>query len=175
MAYALRFSFLLLIFWLSISTVLTIDLVDGVCAKTNNPSFCRAALSSDGRSATTNLTGLGGIAIYLTLVNSMATQTKINTLKGQTKDVELKKRLNSCFAEYEKVVADYCPFARRALAFHDYINLYSAGGYIMRLASICDGAFSSPPSYPCPITFENKKSSLLGGIMRTIANNLYIN
>lgn len=88
---------------------------------------------------------------------------------------ELKKRLDYCFAEYEKVVADYCPFARRALAFRDYINMYYAGDYIMRSASICDGAFSSPPSYPCPITFENKKSSLLRGIIRTIANILDIN
>ncbi|KAF7146265.1 hypothetical protein RHSIM_Rhsim04G0238300 [Rhododendron simsii] len=152
------------------SGVLTVGLVDGACAKTSNPSFCRAALLSDGRSATANLTELGGIAIDLTVVSSMATQTKITMLEEQTKDVELKKSLGSCFVEYEKVVADYCPFARIALAFRDYINLYSAGDYIIRSASICDGAFSSPPSYPCPITFENKKSSLLGGIIKTIAN-----
>ncbi|KAF7145771.1 hypothetical protein RHSIM_Rhsim04G0238400 [Rhododendron simsii] len=130
MAHALRLSFLLLVFCLSISKVLTIDLVDGVCAKTKNPSFCRVALRSNARSATANLTELGGIAIDLTLRNSIATLTKINTLKGQTKEFELRKRLESCFTEYEKVVETYCPYAKGSMAFHDYIHMYAAGDFV---------------------------------------------
>ncbi|XP_058211868.1 pectinesterase inhibitor-like [Rhododendron vialii] len=142
MAYALRLFFLLLVFWLSISTVRTIDLVDGVCAETSNPSFCKATLRSDSRSATANLTGFGDVAIELTVRNSIAALTKINRLKGQTKDVELKKRLD--------------------------------GNYIILQINQCDRVFLIPPSYPSPITFENKKTSLLGGIIRTIARILVV-
>ncbi|KAI8561783.1 hypothetical protein RHMOL_Rhmol04G0368300 [Rhododendron molle] len=174
MAYALRLFFLLLVFWLSISTVRTIDLVDGVCGETNNPGFCKATLRSDRRSATANLTGLGDVAIELTVGNSIAALTKIDRLKGQTKDAELKKRLDGCFLEY-KLMVNNCANASKYLAARNYRVMDVAGDFIMAEINQCDKVFLIPPSYPSPITFENKKTSLLGGIIRTIARILEAN
>ncbi|KAE9455135.1 hypothetical protein C3L33_12969, partial [Rhododendron williamsianum] len=169
MAFALRLSFLLLVFCLSISTVLTADLVDVVCAKTTYPSFCESALSSDGRSATTNLIGLGNVAVDLAYANTKATFAKINRLKGQTKDVELKKRLDSCLTHYTTVIAKYCVYAGKSLDVRDYRGMYVAGDLLTIDAFKCDRViFSSPPSYPCPVAFEDTKTSLIGDIIRTI-------
>ncbi|XP_058212638.1 pectinesterase inhibitor-like [Rhododendron vialii] len=171
MAFALRLSFFLLVFCLSTSGVLTVGLVDGVCAKTSNPSFCGSVLLSDGRSATADLTGLGNVAVDLAYANTKATFAKINRLKGQTKDVELKKRLDSCLTHYTTVIAKYCVYAGRSLDVRDYRGMYVAGDLLTIDAFKCDRAiFSSPPSYPCPVAFEDTKTSLIGDIIRTIAH-----
>ncbi|XP_058211875.1 pectinesterase inhibitor-like [Rhododendron vialii] len=168
MAFVLRLFFLLLVFCLSASGVLTVGLVDGVCAQTSNPSFCRAALLSE--SATADLTGLGYVAIDVATANTRAAITKINGLKGQTKDVEFQNRLDSCFGEYTRVIDRYCTDARRSLAYRDYAGMYVAGDLLTIDAFECDRLFSIAPSYTCPITFEDKKTALLGGIIRTIAH-----
>ncbi|KAG5555356.1 hypothetical protein RHGRI_012783 [Rhododendron griersonianum] len=127
------FLLVLLLSSLSCSCVMgAFDLVDNVCIQNTSPPICREALRSDVRSAASDLTGLGYIAIDLTRRHVTATSNRIKVLIAQTQDPGLKKPLAFCGQKYREALFA-CERAGPSLGERYYDGFSAAGDAVSSL------------------------------------------
>ena len=80
-------------------------MVEKLCGKSTNPSFCANALKSDPRSAIADITTFEQIAINLTKANATDTWNFVNLNAGQNNDPKIKAAYQRCSPLYEDIIA----------------------------------------------------------------------
>ncbi|KAH7844413.1 hypothetical protein Vadar_027744 [Vaccinium darrowii] len=159
--------FLLVSLLLSSSCVMAMfDLVDKVCIENRSPPLCRAVLRSDARSATSDLTGLGYIALDLTRKHVTAVRDYIKTLIAQNQDPGLKEPLEFCLQKYNESL-DACARAEPSLGDRYYGGYYLAGRDLSSYGFLCQSEFGAKPS---TLGGRNKKTAAFGDLFRSIAS-----
>ncbi|XP_019425125.1 PREDICTED: cell wall / vacuolar inhibitor of fructosidase 2-like [Lupinus angustifolius] len=102
----IKYHLLSLMFFISIlvypSFTLNNKLVDDVCAKTSDYSFCIKSLYSDSRTATADRVVLAYVALDLAYLDATNTSEYIEKLIGQTTSPGDRANLEDCAADYEK-------------------------------------------------------------------------
>ncbi|WKA10917.1 hypothetical protein VitviT2T_028462 [Vitis vinifera] len=110
------------------------ELIQKVCSKTSNRTFCVETLESDPRTPSAyNLPSLARIAIELSIANVSDTQALIaSKLRGDTTDPDVKHTLKWCVTWYTEVIA----LLRSAVTALEvdiksaHQNIYTAGEYM---------------------------------------------
>ncbi|XP_010650026.1 pectinesterase inhibitor-like [Vitis vinifera] len=140
-------------------------LVEKLCAKSTDPSFCANALKSDPRSAIADITTFEQIAINLTKANATDTWNFVNLNAGQNNDPKIKAAYQRCSPLYEDIIAA-TDDATTSLEALDYRDLDTEGESIMDSADECDQLFTKPSQ----MSDRNRFARLLGEMIALIGD-----
>ncbi|GFZ13856.1 hypothetical protein Acr_24g0000460 [Actinidia rufa] len=165
--------FLLVSFLLGLScagpAVMDAGVYGDICIRCKDRGFCLAALGSDRRSATADLTGLGYIAIDLMNKNLTATYNKLMTLNGQAINPALKKRVDTCLILYHDSIITCARDLGGYLKSARYDDLLRHTLVVGENGIDCENSFKINPPYPSPLTRENQNIDLLSDILYVIS------
>ncbi|KAJ4847566.1 hypothetical protein Tsubulata_015386 [Turnera subulata] len=147
------FKFLLTLMFICIyqaSTTLLVsaDLIDDTCKKTDFPQLCASTLRSDPRSVSASVKQLADVVLEQTLIQANATLVQAEKLISQTIDPDVKKTLNSLDSE-------------------DYENAIEDAKAVGRDADGCEEAFTAA-KVPSPLANNDKTLSQLSRIAEQI-------
>ncbi|PIA58006.1 hypothetical protein AQUCO_00500144v1 [Aquilegia coerulea] len=151
---------LFFIFLTSSSSEVTkpIKLVDNICKKTSNYTFCVDTLYSDSRvgSPDTDSYLLGYVSFGLAYINATTTSSQIPVLlknANTQKNASLQHALQQCHRYYKKAVSAI-EEAYNDLNSDTYSNLISLAKVASDSASDCEGSFNGTVK-PYPLTERN--------------------
>ena len=103
------------------------DVLNDICSKTADPSFCLQTLKSDPQTVTTDLLGLAGISIKLAKTTVSETHTFVKSQLAQTTDPKLKAQYSQCNDSYDDATGNV-DYANERLKVGDYGGVSSAAG-----------------------------------------------
>ncbi|KAL5579700.1 hypothetical protein UlMin_012142 [Ulmus minor] len=127
------------------------ELVNNVCKKTSNYSFCVLSLSADPRTPSADSYGLSFISFGMAYLNASNTQDFIGELMKNAKRDEL-VRLRRCHGDYEKGVSAL-EVAYNDLNSESFYELANLAGVAAHSAKDCQSAFMKIPS---PLISRNR-------------------
>ncbi|KAL5583301.1 hypothetical protein UlMin_015743 [Ulmus minor] len=148
------FSIILFIFTINPSISKTSppsELVNNVCKKTSNYSFCVVALSADPRTPSADPYGLAFISFRMAYLNASNTRDLIGELMKKARRDEL-VRLRRCHGDYEKGVSAL-EVAYNDLNSESFYELANLAGVAAHSAKDCQSAFMKIPS---PLISRNR-------------------
>ncbi|XP_059441191.1 pectinesterase inhibitor-like [Corylus avellana] len=125
------------------------SMLNFICSKTEDPAFCKQALKSDPRTATTDLQGLSQVAVDLANATAAGTYPLIQTQLNQTKDPALKQQYTVCLDSYKEAI-DNIEYAREKLSSKDYIAANQAASACMTDATKCQDATTTTEAFSLP-------------------------
>ncbi|OVA16684.1 Pectinesterase inhibitor domain [Macleaya cordata] len=138
-------------------------LVNQICLKTDNPSFCITVLNSNPGTASADLQGLATIAINLALNNATDTSNYISSLLVNSTDNEQKDQFTHCKDSYE-FITDDLNTAGRSLGSHDYQEISVMAGAMADQVKYCESVVKST------LSERNKNMGYLVGIILSVSN-----
>ncbi|XP_027156298.1 pectinesterase inhibitor-like [Coffea eugenioides] len=150
----------------------TQDLVERVCSKSKDPSFCTKALESDPRSRTANLAGLCQISIDLSTTNAKSTQALVTSLGKKATDKISKEIYNTCLENYTNSISVLGDCTKRLQA-GDYAGVNIKASAAQTEVDTCDECFKERKlSEPPTLTNACQKEQKLCNIILVTANML---
>ncbi|KAJ4828490.1 hypothetical protein Tsubulata_043239 [Turnera subulata] len=156
-----------IIYQASTTQLVSADLIDDTCKKTDFSQLCSSTLRSDPRSATANVKQLANVVLEQTLINANATLVQAEKLINQTIDPDVKKTLNVCSGLYQSAIGSDIPDAIKSLDSENYENAIEDVKAVGRDANGCEDAFSAA-KVPSPLANNDKTLSQLGRIAEQI-------
>ncbi|KAI4296092.1 hypothetical protein L6164_036080 [Bauhinia variegata] len=127
-------------------------LVQEVCAKTSNYSFCVESLYSDPHAAEADAYWLADIAFRLAYVNATSTQNHILELLKKSTSGDYRGRLQRCGSDYKKAVSAI-EMGLNDLNSESFDLLAGYADHAAHAASDCQSAFEGSPN--SPLTYMN--------------------
>ncbi|KAK9288284.1 hypothetical protein L1049_016735 [Liquidambar formosana] len=143
-------------------------LIDKICGRTGNGSFCESVLSVDPRLEGADLKS---IAVYFTgteTVNFTDTFQAVNSLRDNATDPKMKQVLTYCSQIY-KVALDSIDASTRFAMSLNCTALIDEVQNPPEVANTCEYEFKVTP-LPSPLTQRNQICEALGNIMVAIAH-----
>ena len=133
------------------------ELVDGVCKKTSNYSFCVESLYADSRTARADSYGLAFVVFGMSYRNATGTQDLIAQLtkkanRGGQRDQPLLTRLQRCSSDYKKAVSALL-MAYNDLNSETFFELADMANVASKSAEDCQAGFQK--SKYSPLTIRN--------------------
>ena len=144
------------------------DVLNDICSKTADPSFCLQTLKFDPQTVTTDLLGLAGISIKLAKTTVSETHTFVKSQLAQTTDPKLKAQYSQCNDSYDDATGNV-DYANERLKAGDYGGVSSAASACMDDVSDCEDAITGAAS---SLPRQNKKSNEVCLMTLVIANRL---
>lgn len=151
------------------SVKLSSEVVNKICSKSINTSFCLNVLNSDPRTATSDLKGLGLITINDAQTNLTANLNLIKSLSSQATDPTLKKRYEDCSDHYDDGLSDIQD-ALQSLNSGDYQGANIQTSAVFTDVDDCEQAWADPPADPSQLPGKNKDLKDLLDIILVITN-----
>jgi len=128
-------------------------LVDEVCAKTSNYSFCVESLYSDPHTPESDRYGLAYVTFRLAYLNATSTNDYITKLlKKAASSSQYRMRLQMCASDYEKAIFAI-ETAYNDLNSETFFELADLAGDASRAAQDCQATFKG--THYCPLDFMN--------------------
>ncbi|KAK9269389.1 hypothetical protein L1049_001162 [Liquidambar formosana] len=140
------------------------NLIDKTCKQTPFYDLCVATLQNDSRSASANVSGLGGIMVDAVSVKATELLDHIQELLKRTTDPMVKQSLKECANIYHVVRDADVPQAAQAFAYGDYKFAEQAMNDAANEADICQRKFMRSP-----LTDWNKNEHDLATVAASIA------
>ena len=140
------------------------DIVQEICASTNDPTFCFKAIKSDPRTAAENLTGLAEICIDLAGAAAKKAEKLAATLIKTAADPQLKEKYRACsknFAAARGRIGE----AAKGLAAGNGKAVAEAGLDGLNEGEDCRDEFEAPPKDPSELAgLVGKLITLCGAV-----------
>ncbi|PON57681.1 Pectinesterase inhibitor domain containing protein [Parasponia andersonii] len=141
------------------------ELVDGVCNKTSNYSFCVESLYADPRTPRADSYGLAFVVFGMSYLNATGTQDLIAELSKKAKrggqhDQPLLTRLQRCGKDYEKAVSAL-EMAYNDLNSETFFELAEMAGVASTSAEDCQAGFEKRHHSP-PLSLSARNHELRG-------------
>lgn len=129
------------------------ELVNDVCNRTSNYTFCVSTLYMDPRTPTTDDYGLAFITFGMTYLNATGTQDIIAKFLKTTKESQQLQRLETCRRDYDKAVSAL-EMAYGDLNSETFFELADLAGNASAAAKDCQNAFKDARDRP--LTARNR-------------------
>ncbi|XP_050249188.1 pectinesterase inhibitor-like [Quercus robur] len=151
------------------------DVLNDICSKSKDSSFCLKSLNSDPQTATTDLLGLAGISIKLAKTTVDATYNFVKSQVGLVTDPTLKKQYTQCVESYDDA-NDKVDYANERLKAGDYGGVGVATSACLDDVSDCENpppvAVNVAAASTLSLSEQNKESYELCQIALIISNRL---
>ena len=151
------------------------DVLNDICSKSKDSSFCLKSLNSDPQTATTDLLGLAGISIKLAKTTVDATDKFVKSQVGLVTDLTLKKQYTQCVESYDDA-NDKIDYANERLKAGDYGGVGVATSACLDDVSDCEDppqvAVNVAAASTISLSEQNKESYELCQIALIISNRL---
>ncbi|TKY72299.1 Pectinesterase inhibitor [Spatholobus suberectus] len=119
-------------------------LVDQVCAKTSNYSFCVESLYSDPHAPDSDRYGLAYVAFRLAYLNATSTRDYITKLLKKASSTPYRMHLQKCASDYEKAISAI-EIAYNDLNSETFFDLADLAGVASHGAEDCQATFKGSP------------------------------
>ncbi|KAL5983673.1 hypothetical protein ACLOJK_017764 [Asimina triloba] len=149
------------------------DMIQTICRTNDDPPACINILTSDPRSKTCDLAGLGRIALDLAKNVRAETWNYIDNLNAHTTDPRLHDIFNTCSYWYNNA-KEYVDEAIEDLNSGAYAPMMENSGAVGQAGFVCEYAFKQPPTRPSPLTDRNKRMYCLGQIATAVGSILLL-
>ncbi|KAJ0092503.1 hypothetical protein Patl1_24806 [Pistacia atlantica] len=146
---------------------LTIDLLNELCSKTNNPSFCSAVLKLNLEST---LPILAQRTLDLAHDKATTTLSLIGSLIKKTTDPELRKEYVSCYDDYDKAIGEV-ENGKKALSSSVFYKLGLEANHAIDKANRCRVELKVPA--PNALLSAQEEFKNLCNIIYVISNYLF--
>ncbi|XP_047335898.1 pectinesterase inhibitor-like [Impatiens glandulifera] len=142
-------------------------LIQNICSKTQNPTFCNHILNSDPRSVHADLKGLVQILIDKTYSRGNRALTVIASLYKNANNNETKDQLYSCAMSYKSAMNNLNKV--NAALKSGNREIYSDLISVIDGAESCDDVYDGPPVIPPKLEKANKNFEDIAYIIFTIS------
>ena len=123
------------------------DVVEKICAKTEDPSYCSHAIESDPRTGAANLTGLAEICIDLAGDGAKKAEALVAGLIKNASDPQLKDKYTACSQNFVAAIEDLGE-ASEDLRAGNSSGVAESGLDGLFEAQNCRDEFEAPPKDP---------------------------
>lgn len=123
------------------------DVVEEICAKTEDPSYCSHAIESDPRTGAANLTGLAEICIDLAGDGAKKAEALVAGLIKNASDPQLKDKYTACSQNFVAAIEDLGE-ASEDLRAGNSSGVAESGLDGLFEAQNCRDEFEAPPKDP---------------------------
>ncbi|XP_027338242.1 cell wall / vacuolar inhibitor of fructosidase 2-like [Abrus precatorius] len=127
-------------------------LVDEVCGKTSNYTFCIESLYSDPNASESDSYGLAYVAFRLAYLNATNTRDYIRKLLNKATSSQYRMHLQRCAFDYEKAISAI-ETAYNDLNSETFFELADLAGVASHGAEDCQATFRG--THHCPLCFMN--------------------
>ncbi|XP_031253012.1 pectinesterase inhibitor 1-like [Pistacia vera] len=145
----------------------TIDLLNELCSKTNNPSFCSVVLKLNLEST---LPIVAQRTLDLAHDKATTTLSLIGSLIKKTTDPELRKEYVSCYDDYDKAIGEV-ENGKKALSSNVFYKLGLEANHAIDKANRCRMELKVPA--PNALLSEQEEFKNLCNIIYVISNYLF--
>ncbi|KAF3456415.1 hypothetical protein FNV43_RR01065 [Rhamnella rubrinervis] len=151
------------------SIKITSTVVDQICSKSINSSFCLNVLNSDPRTRTVDLKQLAQITINYAQTNVSSNQKLIQSLSSHATDPKLKERYDDCADHYDEATGNI-EYALERLNSGDFPGTNIAVSAVFTDVDDCEEEWKTPPADPSQLSTKNKDLKDLLDISLVISN-----
>ncbi|KAJ0043079.1 hypothetical protein Pint_19443 [Pistacia integerrima] len=151
-----------------VNVKVTKGVINDICSKTQNPSFCLGVLNQIPGASTADLPGLAKITIDLASSNATKTLQLIKSLVPKATNGKLKERYGTCSEHYDNAIGDLND-AQQYLKTGDPMGANLSASASMDEAGDCDDELQGLPTDPSVLK-GNQDLNNICSIILVIAN-----